>query len=269
MRPSHPVRHLTSLRKAVRDSTLRRSAPLLRDRDGLDAESLQPALHPGLAITPIGDDRSRVPIRTKRQRGRAGDLGRGGRPPGWPVRDVPAEQGAGLGHRWMAVIPTPLNPADHEAGYWWGLSMRQIEVSRTMVFDDPRRARGFFESLVADNLGIGRPEQVVVLFARQVRKTTKEPFRTRVFSPGTEVKMGFAYKHSRVKQYPLCIHVHAVAGFTNESLRCLVAGLLGTDYTSPQMTYDLAVPPPLRPHRSARGNQHLRYKPRRPSRRAF
>jgi hypothetical protein len=33
--------------------------------------------------------------------------------------------------------------------------------------------------------------------------------------------------------------VHAVAGFTNKSLRSLVAGLLGADYTSAQMTYDL------------------------------
>jgi hypothetical protein len=79
--------------------------------------------------------------------------------------------------------------------------MRQVEVSRTIVFDDPRRARGFFEALVADNVGVGRPEQVAILFARQVRTTTKEPFRTRVFGPGTEVKMDFAYKHSRVKQY--------------------------------------------------------------------
>ncbi len=40
-----------------------------------------------------------------------------------------------------------------------------------------------------------------MVFARQVRKTTKEPFTTRVFTPGTEVKMDFRYKHSRVKQY--------------------------------------------------------------------
>ena len=33
--------------------------------------------------------------------------------------------------------------------------------------------------------------------------------------------------------------VHAVAGFTNKSLRGLVAGLLGRDYTTNQMTYDL------------------------------
>jgi hypothetical protein len=230
-------------------------------------------------------------------------------------------------NRWINRIPTPLTRADRSAGYWWELSMRQVEVSRTMVFDDPRRARGFFEALVADNVGIGRPAEVSVVFARQVRKTTKEPFRTRLFGPGTDVKMDFAYKHSRVKQYlkegralrietvinkpydigvlarlehlnelvakaravndrllmieragqdcaignalfertqqpyiregqrtgalrfgdprvmalagALCLMVHAVSGFTNKSLRSLVAGLLGTDYRSSQMTYDL------------------------------
>jgi len=233
----------------------------------------------------------------------------------------------GFFDRWISVIPTPFTKADKKAGYWWELSMRQVEVSRTLVFDDPRRARSFFESLVADNVGIGRPEQVAMVFARQVRRTTKEPFRQRVFSPGTEVHMDFSYKHSRVKQYlkegralrietvinkpsdigllariehlpelvgkcrqvnrrllmieragqgcaigsalferihqpyiregqrtgafrfgdsramaltgALCCHVHAVTGFTNKSLRGLVAGLLGTDYTSHQMTYDL------------------------------
>ena len=107
----------------------------------------------------------------------------------------------GFFDRWITQIPTPLTDTDRVAGYWWELSMRQVEVSRTIVFDDPRRARGFFEALVADNVGVGRPEQVAILFARQVRTTTKEPFRTRVFGPGTEVKMDFAYKHSRVKQY--------------------------------------------------------------------
>ena len=229
--------------------------------------------------------------------------------------------------RWIGRIPTPLTASDRTAGFFWELSMRQVEVSRTLVFDDPRRARGFFESLVADNVGIGRPAEVAVVFARQVRKTTKEPFRSRIFGAGTEVKMDFAYKHSRVKQYlkegralrietvinkpwdltirsrlehlpelvakarqvndrllmieragqgcaigsalferihqpyaregqrtgalrfgdsramaltgALCLMVHAVAGFTNKSLRGLVAGLLGSDYSTSQMTYDL------------------------------
>jgi hypothetical protein len=37
----------------------------------------------------------------------------------------------------------------------------------------------------------------------------------------------------------LCCLVHAVTGFTNKSLRGLVAGLLDADYTSNQMSYDL------------------------------
>jgi hypothetical protein len=103
--------------------------------------------------------------------------------------------------RWTAVIPVPWTEADRAAGYFWDLSMRQVEVSRTLVFNDPRRARRFFEALVADNVDIGRPEEVSAVFARQVRKTTKEPFGTRIFSTGTDVKMDFRYKHSRVKQY--------------------------------------------------------------------
>ena len=229
--------------------------------------------------------------------------------------------------RWAAVIPTPFTPDDRAAGYWWELSMRQVEVSRTLVFDDPRRARAFFEALVTDNVGIGRPHEVSMIFARQVRTTTKEPFRSRIFGPGTDVHIDFSYKHSRVKQYlkegralrietvinrpsdigilarlthlpelvakarqvngrllmieragqdcaigsalferihqpyaregnrtgafrfgdpramalagALCCVVHAVTGFTNQSLRGLVAGLLGTDYSTGQMTYDL------------------------------
>ena len=103
--------------------------------------------------------------------------------------------------RWTSVIPTPFTDADRRAGYFYELSMRQVEVSRTLVFDDPRRARSFFESLVQDNIGIGRPERVAMVFARPLRRPTKHPYRERVFSSGTEVQMDFSYKHSRVKQY--------------------------------------------------------------------
>ena len=196
------------------------------------------------------------------------------------------------------------------------------------MLDDPRRARRFFEALVADNIGTGRPDEVHVVFGRGRRgRTSASQFRTRIFGPGTEVKMDFAYKHSRVKQYlkegrafrietvinkpsdigvlarlehlpeligkargvnarlltleragqgcaigddlfdrlhqpyiregqrtgalrfgdpramaltgALCCIVHAVTGFTNKSLRGLVAGLLGVDYSTNQMSYDL------------------------------
>ena len=41
--------------------------------------------------------------------------------------------------RWMSRIPVPLTADDRAAGYWWELSMRQVEVSRTLV--STRRAR--------------------------------------------------------------------------------------------------------------------------------
>jgi hypothetical protein len=47
---------------------------------------------------------------------------------------------------WMNRIPLPLTGADRDHGCWWQLSMRQIEVSRTLVFDDPRRVRTVFEN---------------------------------------------------------------------------------------------------------------------------
>ena len=108
----------------------------------------------------------------------------------------------GFFDRWTTVIPTPFTAVDKAAGYFWELSMRQIEVSRTIVFDDPRRARGFFEALVADNIGVGRPEEIRAVFVPTKRGVrTQIPTQTRVFSPGTEVKMDFTFKHSRVKQY--------------------------------------------------------------------
>ena len=51
--------------------------------------------------------------------------------------------------------------------------MRQTEVSRTLVFDAPRRARAFFEALVSDNIGIGRPEEMSLAFARMARSMTQ------------------------------------------------------------------------------------------------
>jgi hypothetical protein len=71
--------------------------------------------------------------------------------------------------RWMSRIPLPLTAEDRAAGYWRELSLRQVEVSRTIVFDAPRQARAFFEALIADNLDLGRPENVEVLFKRDPR----------------------------------------------------------------------------------------------------
>jgi hypothetical protein len=108
--------------------------------------------------------------------------------------------------RWLSILPLPLTEADRAAGYWWEISMRQIEVSRTIVFTQPRHARGFFEALVADNLDIGRPHQVELIFAdRRVRPgrapATPEVFKTKLVTRGVEVTVNAFYQHSRIKQY--------------------------------------------------------------------
>lgn len=233
----------------------------------------------------------------------------------------------GFFDRWIAHVPTPLSASDRDSGYWWELSMRQVEVSRTLVFDAPRHARGFFEALLADNIELGRPDHATVIWGRQIRKNTPGTFATRVLTRGVATTIDFTYKSSRVKEYlkegkairietvinsptdlgvkrrlehldelqakgravndrllaqqragqdcaidttlfeqvsqpyqregrrtgalrfgepramaltgALCTYVHTATGFTNRSLRALVAGYLGQDYTANQMTYDL------------------------------
>ena len=103
--------------------------------------------------------------------------------------------------RWLHRLPLPLGPADQQAGYWWECSMAQVEVSRTIVFTQPRYARAFFDALVTDNLDLGRPDTLEIIFDRQVRSSTGGEFRTNVITRGTEVTINAFYKHSRIKQY--------------------------------------------------------------------
>jgi hypothetical protein len=81
-----------------------------------------------------------------------------------------------------------------------GAVERQIEVSRTLVLDAPARARAFFEALVQDNLGIGRPDEVWLIFDRRIRSDTQTGFATRVVTRGVEVTVNVFSKHSRIKQ---------------------------------------------------------------------
>ncbi|MGH7383249.1 MAG: hypothetical protein ACREKR_13655 [Candidatus Methylomirabilales bacterium] len=106
--------------------------------------------------------------------------------------------------RWWAVLPLPLTEADRAAGYRWDISMRQVEVSRTIVFTAPRHARGFFEALCSDNLDIGRPEEMQIIFGRRVRTPPPDGYRTRLLRSGDEVTLNAYFRHSRVKSSLKC-----------------------------------------------------------------
>jgi len=107
--------------------------------------------------------------------------------------------------RWLARLPLPLDRADRDAGYWWELSMAQVEVSRTIVFAQPRHARAFFEALVTDNLDLGRPDTVEIIFGRRIvtgrQRATQGTFKTKIITRGTEITINAFYRHSRIKQY--------------------------------------------------------------------
>src|SRR5258705_505620 len=81
--------------------------------------------------------------------------------------------------------------------------MRQVETWRMLVFDPPRHARGFFEALVTDNLDIGRPELIELVFRRGQRRgrPAAGQFKTKVVSYATDVNVNAFYRHSRIKQY--------------------------------------------------------------------
>lgn len=103
--------------------------------------------------------------------------------------------------KWVERLPWPLTAADRKAGYFHRLSIWQMEVSRTQVFRRPLRGREFFEQVIRENLDLGRPDRVQLIFGRQVRRNTPSQFRTRVLQNGVQPTLQVIYKHSNVKQY--------------------------------------------------------------------
>jgi hypothetical protein len=106
--------------------------------------------------------------------------------------------------KWLARLPHPFTPADRAAGYRYELSVLQAEFSLTHMLDKPVSGRIFFEQTIRDNLDIGRPDQVALIFDRQVRRNTPGVFRTRVITDTVTPSLHIDYKHCRIKQYHNC-----------------------------------------------------------------
>jgi hypothetical protein len=103
--------------------------------------------------------------------------------------------------RWEARLPSPLGAEDRLRGYRYQLSVRQLELSDTRVFDRPATGRAWFEQLLRDQLTLGRPDQVSVVFGRQLSRRTPGRFHTKILQRGVEPQIQAHYKHSKVKQY--------------------------------------------------------------------
>jgi hypothetical protein len=103
--------------------------------------------------------------------------------------------------RWQARLPSPLDAADRRRGYRYALAFRQLELSDTRVFDRPQAGRAWFEQTIRDQLELGRPDHVAVIFARRINPTTPGRFQTRVINRGVEPAIQVHYKASKIKQY--------------------------------------------------------------------
>jgi len=131
------------------------------------------------------------------------------------VDDVDAVQricsGFSAGHiqalfdKWATILPWPFDAQDIHDGYGYELSMLQSEFSLTQVLDQPQSGRVFFEQAIKDNLDIGRPSQVSLIFGRRILTRGAHPtpgvFRTRVITDGVIPSLHVDYKTSTIKQY--------------------------------------------------------------------
>src|SRR6516162_7094227 len=110
-----------------------------------------------------------------------------------------------LAARLLALLPYPFTAGDTAAGYRYELSVLQAEFSLTQMLDAPVTGRIFFEQLIRDNLDLGRPDRVSLIFDRRIvrrgKRATPGRFRTRVITDGVVPSLHVDYKNSKIKQY--------------------------------------------------------------------
>jgi hypothetical protein len=111
-----------------------------------------------------------------------------------------AEKIDALLRKWLRKLH-PYSAKDRQAGYRYQVSILQAEFSLTQVLDRPLTGRVFFEEVIRENLDLGRPSQVQLIFDRRVNRRTPGRFRSRVITEGVVPSLHVDYKSSRIKQY--------------------------------------------------------------------
>src|SRR5437764_1683805 len=112
-----------------------------------------------------------------------------------------AEKIDGFLRNWLRLLPHPFTGADRKAGYRYAISILQAEFSLTQVLDQPVHGRLFFEQVIRENLDLGRPEQVQLIFNRKINRQTPGLFRTRVLTQDVTPSLNVYYKNAHIKQY--------------------------------------------------------------------
>ena len=99
-------------------------------------------------------------------------------------RQLTGDQVHAFFDRWVDQLPWPLTPMERAAGYQHELRVGQREVSRTQVFLDAEQGRALVENLIRDNLDLGRPDRIRLIFDRRLTKRTPSEFMTDVITYG-------------------------------------------------------------------------------------
>src|SRR3984957_6215255 len=115
--------------------------------------------------------------------------------------DLSADKINGFLRKWLRLLPHPFTGADRKAGYLYDISILQAEFSLTQVLDRPLHGRLFFEQVIRENLDLGRPEKVQLIFNRKINRRTPGRFRTRIVSQDVTPSLNVYYKNTRIKQY--------------------------------------------------------------------
>ena len=72
--------------------------------------------------------------------------------------------------KWLRRLPHPFATAHRKAGYRYHLSILQAEFALTQVLDRPVTGRCFVDDVIRENLDIGRPDQLQLIFDRRVTR---------------------------------------------------------------------------------------------------
>jgi hypothetical protein len=103
--------------------------------------------------------------------------------------------------KWLKRLPHPFTARDRAAGYRYQISILQSEYAFTQVLDQPINGRVFFEQVIRENLDIGRPDKVQLIFDKRVGRRTPGRCRTRVLTDGVIPTLHLDYKSNQAKQY--------------------------------------------------------------------
>lgn len=105
--------------------------------------------------------------------------------------------------KWLRRLPHPFTSKERLAGYRYDLSILQAEFSLTQVWERGVHGRCFFEEVIRENIDLGRPEKVQLIFGRKLRQPTVAAgrCRTRIIQEGVQPSLHVYYKNTHIKQY--------------------------------------------------------------------